>query len=136
MRPLAEWSREDRRQLIGVFTDIDDTLTTEGAITPDALQALNALRTAGLPVIPITGRPIGWCEPLMRGDGATGMALLPVQACVAENGAVAFVRNDNQLTKLYQQDAPTRAAHFTRMQAVAAEIVREVRAAIVREGKC
>ena len=24
--------------MIGVFTDIDDTLTTEGAITPDALQ--------------------------------------------------------------------------------------------------
>jgi hydroxymethylpyrimidine pyrophosphatase-like HAD family hydrolase len=26
--------------VLGVFTDIDDTLTTEGAITPDALQAL------------------------------------------------------------------------------------------------
>jgi peptide chain release factor 3 len=32
--------------LVGVLTDIDDTLTTDGAITPDALQALAALKAA------------------------------------------------------------------------------------------
>ena len=37
MRPLADWKA---RGIVGVFTDIDDTLTTEGAITADALQAL------------------------------------------------------------------------------------------------
>src|SRR5512133_39430 len=63
MKALASWPPQDRRQLIGVFTDIDDTLTTDGSITPDALQALTRLKAAGLHVIPITGRPIGWCEP-------------------------------------------------------------------------
>jgi hydroxymethylpyrimidine pyrophosphatase-like HAD family hydrolase len=29
-----------RQNIIGVFTDIDDTLTTHQAITADALQAL------------------------------------------------------------------------------------------------
>ena len=66
MRPLSEWSPADWGQITGVFTDIDDTLTTDGAITPDALQALAALKAAGLHVIPITGRPIGWSEPFAR----------------------------------------------------------------------
>jgi hydroxymethylpyrimidine pyrophosphatase-like HAD family hydrolase len=59
MKDLAEWRPSS---IIGVFTDIDDTLTTEGAITPDALQALADLKAAGLHVVPITGRPVGWSE--------------------------------------------------------------------------
>ena len=57
MHPLAHWQPG---RIIGVLTDIDDTLTTEGAITPDALQALADLKAAGLHVVPITGRPVGW----------------------------------------------------------------------------
>ena len=90
MQPLADWPEKDRRAIVGVFTDIDDTLTTGGAITPDALQALGALKAAGLHVIPITGRPIGWSEPFARGDANRGIAPWPVDAIVAENGAVAF----------------------------------------------
>ena len=63
MLPLTAWPLDARCQIIGVFTDIDDTLTTDGAITPDALQALYALKAAGYAVIAITGRPVGWCEP-------------------------------------------------------------------------
>ena len=40
MKPLSSWPLSARQKIKGVFTDIDDTLTTEGAITPDALQAL------------------------------------------------------------------------------------------------
>ena len=50
MRPLVDWPAEARRALVGVFTDIDDTLTTEGAITADALQSLYDLKAAGLRV--------------------------------------------------------------------------------------
>ena len=82
MRPLDLWPTAARRDLVGVFTDIDDTLTTEGAITPDALAALHRLRSAGLPVFAITGRPAGWSE-------AFALAW-PVNAIVAENGAVAL----------------------------------------------
>ena len=35
MLPLSDWSLAARRNIIGVFTDIDDTLTTDGAITAD-----------------------------------------------------------------------------------------------------
>ena len=66
MKPLASWPAPDRRQLLGVFTDIDDTLTTEGVATGDALRGIAALHEAGLHVIPITGRPVGWSEPFAR----------------------------------------------------------------------
>jgi hypothetical protein len=135
MRPLSDWPLKDRRQLIGVFTDIDDTLTTDGAITPDALAALGALKAAGLHVIPITGRPVGWSVPFAR--------TWPVDAIVAENGSTALIQNKNSrfpasnghcsLSKLYLQDATTRAAQFTRMQLVAARVQREVPGALLAQ---
>lgn len=132
MHPLSSWPCADRRQLVGVFTDIDDTLTTDGAITPDALHALAQLQAAGLHVIAITGRPVGWSAPFA--------ACWPVDAIVAENGSVALIpgkiidKNGLQppsllrepLSKLYQQDAATRATHYARMQLVARRVLREV----------
>jgi hypothetical protein len=120
MQPLASWPAAARAGLVGVLTDIDDTLTTEGRITDDALQALDDLARAGLHVIPITGRPVGWSEPFAQA--------WPVDGIVAENGAVALARTApaGTLRKLYQQDAAERAANFARMQQVAQRILREV----------
>ena len=102
-----------------MLTDIDDTLTTEGAITPDALQALFELKAAGVPVIAITGRPVGWSEPFA--------ATWPVDAIVAENGAVALAADrQGVVSKRYRQDALTRVANFARMQQVLARIEHEV----------
>lgn len=129
MQPLDTWPLAARRGIVGVLTDIDDTLTTDGAITADALAALHALRSAGLPVVPITGRPVGW--------SAEFAAIWPVDAVVAENGAVALLNSnpiglqpaagaDHVLSKLYQQDAETRAANAGRMRQVAQRILREI----------
>ena len=116
MHPLAHWQPGT---IIGVLTDIDDTLTTEGAITADALQALGRLKAAGLHVVPITGRPVGWSAPFAQS--------WPVDTIVAENGAVALQHTDGQgLHKRYQQDAATRANHFARMQQVLARIERDI----------
>ena len=131
MQPLTEWPAENRCGVIGVLTDIDDTLTTDGAITADALQALTALKNAGLHVIAITGRPVGWSEPFASS--------WPVDAIVAENGAVALVNhgvsttgaNNPPLRRLYQQDAATRVANFARMQQVAQRVLREVPGAVL-----
>ena len=143
MKPLSSWPLTCRRQIIGVFTDIDDTLTTDGAITPDALAALTDLKAAGLHVIPITGRPVGWSVPFAQGDAALGRVPWPVDAIVAENGSVAIYRQekchfptsyiDSLLLKLYQQDAATRAANFARMQQVAQRVLREVPGAQVSQ---
>ena len=118
MKPLQHWPANERRELVGVFTDIDDTLTSDGAITSDALAALHGLKAGGLSVIAITGRPIGWCEPFAQ--------TWPVDAIVAENGAVAFVRARGVSAKVYQQDANTRAINFGRLQAVAQRLLHEV----------
>ncbi|MCB2025716.1 MAG: HAD hydrolase family protein, partial [Ottowia sp.] len=135
MTPLAQLPAGAWRGVAGVFTDIDDTLTTSGAITLDALRALSALEAAGLPVIAVTGRPVGWSEPFALG--------WPVRAIVAENGAVLLTRTGateekglrpaaggrNQLQKTYQQDAETRRRNFGRLQDAAARVLREVRGA-------
>ena len=133
MQTLSHWPTAARKSLIGVFTDIDDTLTTNGAITPDALQALADLKDAGLHVIPITGRPVGWSEKFA--------AVWPVNAIVAENGALALRAAPSTpassdrivLSKLYQQDRATRHANFTRMQSVAARVLREVPSATLAQ---
>lgn len=127
MQPLREWPAAARAGITGVLTDIDDTLTTEGAVTPDVLQALAALADAGLHVIPITGRPVGWSEPFARA--------WPVDAIVAENGAVALTHASRSapLRKLYMQDAAVRAANHARMQQVAQRIVREVPGATISQ---
>ena len=118
-RPLAEAPVATWAGVAGVMTDIDDTLTRDGAIEPAALQALQALRDAGLPVIAITGRPHGWSVPF-----ATAW---PLAALVAENGAVALIPDGRGgvLTEFVQDEA-TRVHNAARLRAVAAQVLREV----------
>lgn len=135
MLPLSQWPVEERRNIIGVFTDIDDTLTTHGAITADALLALADLKAAGLHVIPITGRPVGW--------GETFAKTWPVDALVAENGGVAWVAEKNAqksskigiqpaylmpkvLSKVYQNNALIRAENSLKMQKIAALVTSKI----------
>ena len=133
LQALGELPAIARAQTLGILTDIDDTLTTDGAITPDSLQALAALQAAGLRVIAITGRPAGWSAPFAT--------TWPVDAIVAETGAVALLRTPSntsqnglqpnvdgrdQLSKWYLQDAATRTANHARMQQVAQQILRAV----------
>ena len=113
MLPLDQW--QPAMPIVGLLTDIDDTLTTDGAVPDAVVQAIAALKAQGLAVVPITGRPVGWSVPFAQA--------WPVDAIVAENGAVALRRNaSGGLDKLYQQDDATRAANFAKMQAVLAEI--------------
>jgi hypothetical protein len=127
MKPLSSWPQTAREKIVGVFTDIDDTLTTEGAITPDALRALHELKVKGLMVIPITGRPVGWSIPFA--------SAWPVDAMVAENGAVALLHNiqTNQVTKIYQQDLATRKHNFQEMQRIAKRVLQEIPGTVIAQ---
>jgi len=107
------------RAVQGVLTDIDDTLTRDGRLMPAALDALQQLRAAQLPVIAITGRPMGWSEPFAR--------TWPLAAIVAENGAVALFRDaQGTLHVEYAQDAATRAANAQRLHEVARLVQQQV----------
>jgi HAD superfamily hydrolase (TIGR01484 family) len=118
MQPFASCPVSRLRAVRGILTDIDDTLTAEGAIAPEALQALHALHEAQLPVVAITGRPAGWSEPFAL--------QWPVAAIVAENGAVMLRRQAGALQRDFTQDAATRAANFERLQRCAQAVLREL----------
>jgi HAD superfamily hydrolase (TIGR01484 family) len=115
VRPLAEL---DARGVRAVLVDIDDTLTTEGKLTAEAYGALERLRGAGLRVVPVTGRPAGWCDHIAR--------MWPVDAVVGENGAFYFCYSDNRLHKRFHDDAPTRARKRARLDAIGARILAAV----------
>ena len=124
-QPLQALNPSRLRAVRGVMTDIDDTLTKDGAIEPAALAALHALAAAGVPVVAITGRPLGWSAPFA--------AAWPVRAIVAENGAVALLREGGLVRTEYAQDEATRAANTVRLRAVAAQVLRQVPGAVLAQ---
>ena len=79
MKSLSELGAEAARGIRYVLTDIDDTLTEDGKLSAEAYGALWKLHEAGLSVIPVTGRPAGWCDLIIR--------QWPVDAVVGENDA-------------------------------------------------
>ena len=117
-QPLAALPVPALHRVAGMMTDIDDTLTADGRLDPPAHEALIALRAAQLPVIAITGRPLGWSEPFARA--------WPVAAIVAENGAVALIREGATLHTEYAQDTETRLRNAVRLREVAQRVLREV----------
>lgn len=117
--PLAHLPAADAARVVGVMTDIDDTLTADGELDPAALPALQALHDGGIPVIAITGRPMGWSQPFA--------SAWPLAAIVAENGAVALIpQASGGLSIEYAQDENTRTVNAARLREVQAQVLREV----------
>ncbi len=103
------------RSLRGVFSDIDDTLTHDGAVTTAAYAALVRARAAGLRIVLVTGRPAGWAEVLA--------SIWPVDAAIAENGGIAYLKRDRRLEKLYFETADP-AGEARKLLAIADDILR------------
>jgi HAD superfamily hydrolase (TIGR01484 family) len=94
VKPLAGFARAARKEIRGVLTDIDDTLTSHGRLFAASYSSLERLQHAGLLVVPVTGRPAGWCDHIAR--------MWPVDAVVGENGAFWF-RHDSKAGKLVKR---------------------------------
>jgi len=118
MQPIASLPAAALRRVRGVLTDIDGTLTTDGALPAATYVALDRLKRAGLHVIPVTGRCIAWAEILTR--------LWPVDAIIGENGAFYCHLREGKLVTRYLDDAETRAGNLARIHALGDEIVRAV----------
>jgi HAD superfamily hydrolase (TIGR01484 family) len=116
VKPLAELA--GAAGLRGLLFDIDDTLTTEGRLTAQAYTALERLKRAGKLLVPITGRPAGWCDHIAR--------MWPVDAVVGENGAFYFRMRGGRLEKHYHDPQATRTANRARLQTIAQRILAEV----------
>ncbi|MCH6586786.1 MAG: HAD-IIB family hydrolase [Proteobacteria bacterium] len=120
LQPLSRFAPEARARVRGILFDIDDTLTTEGRLTATAYAATERLHEAGLLVVPITGRPAGWCDHFAR--------MWPVDAVVGENGAFYF-RYDaarRKLTKRFMAPQAERTENRRRLEALKREILAAV----------
>jgi HAD superfamily hydrolase (TIGR01484 family) len=113
-------SNAARRSIHTVLTDIDDTLSTHGRVTAEAYTGLQRLREAGLRVIPVTGRPAGWCDHIAR--------MWPVDAVVGENGAFYMIYDDRakRLRTRFVATASQRRHDRERLDAIASRILAEV----------
>ena len=111
MRPLAELPRP----LLGVFSDIDDTLTKHHLVEREAYDAILRARDAGLRVVLVTGRPAGWAEVLA--------SLWPVDAAIAENGGIAYLRRGVRVERMYYE-AVDPTADAARLADLTADVLR------------
>ena len=117
---LKNCPRDTLAAVKGVLTDIDDTVSTEGTLTAEAYGALEALKKAGLLVVPVTGRPAGWCDHIAR--------FWPVDAVVGENGAfwMWHDRAGGRLRTRFIQSEAERAEGRRRLEQVRAQVLQEV----------
>jgi HAD superfamily hydrolase (TIGR01484 family) len=87
---------EDLSGVRYLFTDIDDTLTTEGRLLPQTYQALWDLHEAGIRIVPVTGGSAGWCEHIVRA--------WPVIAAIGESGAFVMTARGNRASFEFWED--------------------------------
>lgn len=95
---MNRWNRwsdatdDELRAVRGICFDVDDTFSTHGKITDEAFQALWDAHRAGLVLVPVTGRPAGWCDHFAR--------FWPIDAVVGENGAFTFFMQEGVRRRL------------------------------------
>ena len=120
MQALDQIRREVLQDAVAVFTDIDDTITVAGRLPSVAYQALEQLRKAGLLVVPVTGRPAGWCDLIAR--------QWPVDAVVGENGAFWFRYDEHgrRMIRQFMRPESQRGQDRAKLDEIAQRVLRDV----------
>jgi HAD superfamily hydrolase (TIGR01484 family) len=118
MQPLSRFDPASLAALRGVLADLDETLTTHGRLTAGAYAALARLHAAGLLVVVVTGRSAGWCDHIAR--------TWPVDAVVAENGGLYFLRRGHRVAKRYVEPEPVRRKSGERLREALAAVLAAV----------
>jgi HAD superfamily hydrolase (TIGR01484 family) len=103
-----------------LFSDIDDTITTNGKLRPEAYRAIWDLHDHGISVVPVTGRPAGWCEMIAR--------FWPVAGVIGENGGFYFrySAETKKMKRFFCLDEKTRSAHKKALETIKDEILKEI----------
>lgn len=114
MKKISEFNHS----LQFLLTDIDDTMTSEGQLGPEAYQALWDLHGRGVKVIPVTGRPAGWCEMIAR--------LWPVSGIVGENGGFYFRYHNKKMHRHFFFDLKTQEQNRKKLNFLETQILKEV----------
>ncbi len=114
MKPLSSLTGKVR----AIFFDIDDTLSTHGKLNAVAYRALWRAHDAGIVLVPVTGRPAGWCDHIAR--------MWPVHGVVGENGAFAMFHDGRVLQRIDVLEPQMRAANRKKLDALAKQILKKV----------
>ncbi|MGB0640679.1 MAG: HAD family hydrolase [Myxococcota bacterium] len=112
-RPIKDMDVPDN--LLGVFCDIDDTLTIDGRLVPGCLDQMVAAKRQGLAIVPITGRPGGWVDHIARA--------WPVDGIVGENGGLWAWMDEKKMQRRFLQDEATRTANRSKLQDLSQKIL-------------
>ena len=120
MEPFEKFPKSRKKNVRYVLADIDDTLTANGRIPADVFIALERLQQENRRVVPITGRPAGWCDHIAR--------MWPVDAVVGENGAFFFRYDDGQrkMQRRYYKSQKQRASDRHKLEKVKSDILKKV----------
>ena len=120
MKPIEQFPEHSRKNIRYVLTDIDDTLTLKGRLPAVVFIAMERLRKVNIRVIPITGRPAGWCDHIAR--------MWPVDGVVGENGALYFWFDDEErkLKKRFFDPEDIRANKRQNLKRIREEILATV----------
>ena len=100
MRLFQQFPEDLRVNIRYILTDIDDTLTVKGRLPAVVFVAMERLKKADIRIIPITGRPAGWCDHMAR--------FWPIDAVVGENGAFYFsyhLRQKKMIRRYWKTEA-------------------------------
>ncbi|MBU4372534.1 MAG: HAD-IIB family hydrolase [Proteobacteria bacterium] len=112
---------EDLKKNIGyVLTDIDDTLTSEGRLPSVVFAAMEDLKKAGIRIVPITGRPAGWCDHIAR--------MWPIDGLVGENGAFYFSYDGTRkkMVRRYWKPEKDRRSDRKKLDKIKQEILEKI----------
>jgi HAD superfamily hydrolase (TIGR01484 family) len=120
MKSFKEFPQHLKSTIGFVLTDIDDTLTIGGRFPSIALAAMENLKDKGVCVIPITGRPAGWCDHIAR--------MWPVDGIIGENGAFYFKYDDTakKMVRRYFKTERDRKEDLKKLLKMKQKILRKI----------
>jgi len=128
MKLIKELPEKHRKSIKGVMFDIDDTFTFNGRIPREAFSALWRLHDRGFVLVPITGRPAGWCDHIAR--------MWPVDGVIGENGAFFYYYSleEHRLFRRYIFDPAVTLEKRSQMEKIRLEVLEKVpRAAVAAD---
>lgn len=110
-------------QIKVLFTDIDGTMTEGSQIPAKVYDRLERLQQKGIHVVPVTGRPAGWCELIAR--------VWPVHGVVGENGAFYFRFDGKKMRRVFARAKKNRLEDRKKLNVIKHEVLSKVPGAAV-----
>ena len=103
-----------------LFTDIDDTITTDGMMPSSTLEDIWRLSDSGIQVVLVTGRPAGWCDYFAR--------MWPIAGIIGENGAFyySYNRSEKKMKRVYLQSEDERIKGQNKLEIIKKRVLEEV----------